>query len=574
MVSKEYILRLGELEDELHRSVSILNENHILMLNQSLVSPVSEFSLFDDGNKGASHYIVFEFLLRLLISDFIREAILFLALEKNIICHFRNDGTVKETFSDLDGSIYSNIPFQFIFETDAGVVGFRFTEFKEKAPITHLDITRLMTEFHLDTIVIIDWTEKKEIQNCELITPKIIRMTGKEFFSKYFNEEQYEELKKHLINGITYSREKYEYRLVKQFSHGNIYELVEESLETLRNAPYTYYRSVHNTIWDNTDPIYLPEKDLEIISNSYTSTQLYEVMTGLDTFAISFLTSEYLLNTFNHNDLFDYTSVISGYLKSIEQLLKEIVLKNYLGNKNLGISRNYKNKDKHIEPLFVRGKKKKIEYIPLVVDNIDDFDLSLGSLMHFFKQNKRNHVLKISSEGYQCFFECLDRFRNECRNEHFHTDNLRNWNSTQNIRKNTLFLYFMILGSIKVNGDLLKLKHNLGLVNMKNRTLIRELDALPFDKRKFIFKFENEKEMLVFRVRPRIYIGKGRKEFGRELQLRFVPVKSFDIIDQMTDEEFEIFQEQSGIIIHEDYLPEKIWIVNEDYRTLIFDNNQ
>ena len=54
--------------------------------------------------------------------------------------------------------------------------------------------------------------------------------------------------------------------------------------------------------------------------------KLFKALVGKSDFAKSFLTSEYLYNQFNNNDMFDYTAVVSGYLKSVEQLMFRLVL--------------------------------------------------------------------------------------------------------------------------------------------------------------------------------------------------------------------------------------------------------
>lgn len=58
-----------------------------------------------------------------------------------------------------------------------------------------------------------------------------------------------------------------------------------------------------------------------------------EVFVGKSNFAKSFLTSEYLYKYFKKNPMFDYTPIVSGYLKSIEQLLYSMCLNYRNANK-------------------------------------------------------------------------------------------------------------------------------------------------------------------------------------------------------------------------------------------------
>ena len=50
----------------------------------------------------------------------------------------------------------------------------------------------------------------------------------------------------------------------------------------------------------------------------------YLALCGKEDFAHSFITSEYLYQTLRGNNEFDYTAIVSGYLKSVEQLLFRI----------------------------------------------------------------------------------------------------------------------------------------------------------------------------------------------------------------------------------------------------------
>ena len=56
----------------------------------------------------------------------------------------------------------------------------------------------------------------------------------------------------------------------------------------------------------------------------------HRAMTGMKRFAKSYITSEYLSDQYNGNNIFDYTAIITGYLKSVEQLMYEIISQ-YIG---------------------------------------------------------------------------------------------------------------------------------------------------------------------------------------------------------------------------------------------------
>ena len=65
----------------------------------------------------------------------------------------------------------------------------------------------------------------------------------------------------------------------------------------------------------------LSEDDYSVLNATFFEFHKNEAIIGSSLFAKSFLTSEYLFRTIGTGLEIDYTSVVSGYLKSIEQLI-------------------------------------------------------------------------------------------------------------------------------------------------------------------------------------------------------------------------------------------------------------
>lgn len=127
-----------------------------------------------------------------------------------------------------------------------------------------------------------------------------------------------------------------------------------------------------------------------------------------------FLTSEYLYQYFKDNPLFDYTPIVSGYIKSIEQLLN-------------GICINYRNAN-HIEQRDMNS-------------------FTLGSYINFVKDNAGLFRTAVP-DAHKIIVDCLDSYRIESRNNLFHKDTFSNWDRVETIRKNTIFLYVALLGAV------------------------------------------------------------------------------------------------------------------------------
>ncbi|MDO4538904.1 MAG: hypothetical protein Q4B54_12140, partial [Coriobacteriales bacterium] len=175
--------------------------------------------------------------------------------------------------------------------------------------------------------------------------------------------------------------------------------------------------------------------------------RLWRYMLGRSNIAKSLFTSEYLFAEFDGDACFDYTAVISGYLKSIEQLLYEI-LKITAGGvtlRNRGFGRDWC-------PERIRGKY----YIVLDEENAQYVDSTLGSLIKALSpMSNREKVFLFSenSDWVKTVTDCLNCYKDECRNNHFHKDVMTDWRRVQQVRDNTLFLYIVLLGGCKMSGS-------------------------------------------------------------------------------------------------------------------------
>lgn len=64
-------------------------------------------------------------------------------------------------------------------------------------------------------------------------------------------------------------------------------------------------------------PNLFPASELDKMAENYVQNGLYKAMVGSEEFAESFRTSEWLYYSLKDLKHFDYTAVISGYLKSV-----------------------------------------------------------------------------------------------------------------------------------------------------------------------------------------------------------------------------------------------------------------
>ena len=71
------------------------------------------------------------------------------------------------------------------------------------------------------------------------------------------------------------------------------------------------------------DSVYQPQ--IDIMTKNYIDRGRWKAMVGSADFAISFITSEWNYQMYELTENLDLTSIVSGYLKSVEQLIWTII---------------------------------------------------------------------------------------------------------------------------------------------------------------------------------------------------------------------------------------------------------
>lgn len=175
--------------------------------------------------------------------------------------------------------------------------------------------------------------------------------------------------------------------------------------------------------------------------------RLWRYVLGRSNVAKSLFTSEYLFTEFDGDACFDYTAVISGYLKSIEQLLYEIlrITEGGVTLRNRGFRKSWC-------PERIRDK----EYVVPDADNLQYVDSTLGSLIKALtptSNRKKVFLFSDNSDWVKTVTDCLKCYKDECRNNHFHKDVMTDWWRVQQVRDNTLFLYIVLLGGCRMSGS-------------------------------------------------------------------------------------------------------------------------
>lgn len=171
---------------------------------------------------------------------------------------------------------------------------------------------------------------------------------------------------------------------------------------------------------------------IERLRHNYVDRKLYLAMVGQSTYADSFISSEWFYSINEGTGAIDLTGIISGYLKSVEQLLLAVVqLSNNTGRK---ISR--------------RGSHQKVFYDTA---NADIIDTTLGSLRYYLKDYPE--LFDVSAFVRKKILDMVAEWTKYYRNGYFHKDNLHSKEKATATRDQAIYLYFLILGGCSIADE-------------------------------------------------------------------------------------------------------------------------
>lgn len=176
----------------------------------------------------------------------------------------------------------------------------------------------------------------------------------------------------------------------------------------------------------------LSTHDFERIRDNYLNRGMYNVLTSSNDYSDSFLSAEWAFDVYsNAMGELELTGIISGYLKSVEQLLYRI-------------ARFHRD-----EGLTIKTKD---GYQPYTLDNEDIIDSTLGSLKSFVFSSQAR--LAISRDIRIYIQEAVQLWTKYQRNGYFHKDNLfQTDNKIETVREQTIYLHFLILGGLQFTEE-------------------------------------------------------------------------------------------------------------------------
>lgn len=408
----------------------------------------------------------------------------------------------------------NNAPFDFIINNESARIGFTFEDFYEDD-----DIDSILEENNVNRAYIIRTIRGISNENMMRDNERYQQdgvalscITIGEFFSKYLSDEEYAEFETQIEEYIDKSKEIMGYQSIKFLSSMNL--SARKVFEEKILMDWKYEESKYQIIDHKNEKI---QKQLYIenykfgdmwksIRSNYIDAELFKAMVGSEDFAESFITSEWLYYSLKEKKNFDYTAIVSGYLKSIEQLLHKLVMLNIDNGCVISLKGDKKKTalEERIAVYEMKNFQKTIAssnwekwlsypYIDFTSEQKEYMDSSIGTFEFFLRNNK--HIF-IEPRLARVIGDMVSCFRTECRNGYFHTHNLHDPSLVDKTRENAIMLYAILLGSIKRT---IEKKSELGIIEEDRfDSVCKQIREIRHYSPDFIFEYEDgsEKKMI------------------------------------------------------------------------------
>ena len=401
----------------------------------------------------------------------------------------------KYTISTREYEMSSYV--EFIAELNGENVGVRYTKASystEEVMIMNRDYQYLYQKesipgfkkiSKIDKLYALDWSgiSELELEKIHLRDPngrKLTEdMTVKKFFLSFFSKETYELFLQISKKAMSDAKDIIGLRVIPQLLPNNMLNFKQAILEKIDEYSMDVIRYDFE---DNSFEENMSKEDINIIKKSFYEDGLRESLIGNSDFAKSFITSEYLYMTMQRRLSIDYTVIVVGYLKSIEQLLYLLYVSAFKGNEGMfywDTCKGKKNFDDKLpnyrqNPYDVPDKEKKQEKYYHKKKN-RKYAPEIGELTRFLRYY--HEMWRISEDGKEYVFKCLEDFRRSCRNSNFHKDNIEpsQYSQVVRIRNNTLVCLYYLLGGFELLDDSIEKNEQLGIIDYRFECLYNDI---------------------------------------------------------------------------------------------------
>ena len=175
-------------------------------------------------------------------------------------------------------------------------------------------------------------------------------------------------------------------------------------------------------------------RDLDVLHRSFVTNGGYKTLLEDRDFCNSFITSEWLYDNLNIGSKLEKTYIVTGYIKSIEQLMSFLIRASSDEHSQIGIqgSNGIRNVD---------------------VQSDDFYSATLGNMMFYLNAyaNRKIYKTNVSNNAIRKSIDIIRDWIKVERNGYFHKHNIQSVERVDEIRRKTYLLYFLLIGAISID---------------------------------------------------------------------------------------------------------------------------
>ena len=514
------------------------------------------FPMLKLGNEAFYEYAYFERTLEWFVRDLLINTILHDLFTIHDIESMWPDN--KNYIRYSTETIEDIFPFEFIFINNGKKIGVRYTG------LCAGEAAELIEKYEISKILHIKWND--ELTSREGNQKEYDVITPADFFEQYLSTAEYDLFLSKVLPAIEAANAEIGFETIPRLSLRYLSNFKSDVNKFLGNAAFD---QMHFQVLPGskekrplTRMTFSPD-DYEILNRNFQQRGLYKALLGTEGFAKCFITAEYQFQVFKQGHSFDYTSVVCGYLKAVEQLLYKLLLINldHPPIDKLWIKKNSANipRAKYVQDVTVRQNP--ITRKPQVVferDYKDYFDVTLAPMIWFLHDNVNGW--EISDAGRLTVHSFLLNFAAECRNDHFHKDNIDNFGVVSRIRNNAILIIYLLLGGYKLTGNHQSDLVALGIDDDSFERMYKKIQELPRGVSRFVVYFDNQEPIKAYRhynQEPTIYDDNGSVAASK---IRFVAVDEFSSNEY--DRAMQGEHQEKEFALGKDNIPEKVSYIN------------
>ena len=450
-------------------------------------------------------------------------------------------------------------PIEFAITANGETVGYRYTI---PESLTAMDIIDILESWRIDRIVVIDWSgvEADELkqQSTELCiggSDYVSQITAGDFFNGFFPEGLYDELLSRVRAAVDKAEDIIGFQAISKLSMPRLAPFRASVIDEIHHVIDDLSDSLNVTGSDGT--IYrLTSDDRNILNRAFFDDGLGRCLSGTKGFARCFTTSEYLRKSFSQGGEFDYTSVVCGYLKAIEQLADELMRATLgtQGSENLYIA-TFKRRGCQFKRPFDWSEE--TPHVQFIYRNRKRFSTTLPPLANLLHDNETSW--RISDEGRHFVLLKLRAFADKDRNGYFHKDNFTDLSEVNKIRKDAIALLYFLVGGYIIPGSKDRMLEVLGMKYVPYSDMYMKLSEIPV--RDFVLEFEGQDTVKAIRLFEQPVVEYD--EYGLvSSKLYFIRVD--DHRGSHEWESIETVNKNDVIEVSRDNMPTKLFYVRRD----------